>query len=312
MESPSVDILVATYNGARFLRPQIESLLAQKDVSFRILVRDDGSSDGTPGVIEHYVRSRPDCFVFFESSENLGTAGNFAYLLARAKAPYVALCDQDDVWVPHKLRTLLDTMRALEARNGAGTPMLVHSDLAVVDEELRKRHASFWRYSGFDPRRTRLPQLLLKNTVTGCASLINRALIELALPVPPAALMHDYWLALVACAAGRLVAVDEPLVFYRQHRHNVIGAQAYSWSSIAERFDQLGKWDIGAQRGQAAALSERCHAAISEESIALISDFVGLPERNWLGRRWLLVRRGILMPGFMRNIALLLCVRLGK
>src|SRR5882762_2968068 len=136
--APSIDVLLATYNGARYLRPQIESILNQEGVSFRILVRDDGSVDETPAVIEHYRRMRPDRFIRVSGSDHLGAAGNFASLLREAKAPYAALSDQDDVWAPHKLRTLLGVMRDLESRYGTGTPILVHSDLTVVDETLRE------------------------------------------------------------------------------------------------------------------------------------------------------------------------------
>src|SRR2546430_13477560 len=114
MASSSIDVLLATYNGARYLRPQIDSILGQEDVSFRILVRDDGSVDETPALIEHYRRTRPDRFIRVGGSDHLGAVGNFACLLREAKAPYAALSDQDDVWVPHKLRTLLGVMRDLE------------------------------------------------------------------------------------------------------------------------------------------------------------------------------------------------------
>ena len=313
MDAPSIDVLLATYNGARYLRPQIESILNQEKVSFRILVRDDGSVDETPAIIEHYRRSRPDRIVRVSGSDHLGAVGNFACLLHEAKAPYAALSDQDDVWAPHKLRTLLGAMQALESRHGAGTPLLVHSDLTVVDEALRERHSSFWRYSGFDPRDTNLPRLLIKNTITGCASLLNRALIDLALPMPKAALVHDYWLALVACAAGRLGVVDEPLMAYRQHARNAIGARPYHWkSSLVRLAGGFALWDMGALRRQAEALSERCQASLAPEYRTLIEDFVNLPGRNWFGRRRTLLRHGILMPGLMRNLALLLCVRLRR
>jgi len=143
--------------------------------------------------------------------------------------------------------------------------------------------------------------------------LINRALVQLALPVPGEALVHDYWLALVAAAAGQIGTVHEPLVSYRQHSANVIGARAYSWKAVVRRFSSgLANWDIGARRRQAAALLERCRSSLSAADRALLEDFVTLPERHWISRRWLLLRHGILMPGVLRNLALLLFVRLGR
>ena len=313
MDSPSIDVLLATYNGARYLRPQIESVLNQKEVSFRVLVRDDGSVDETPAVIEHYKRLRPERIVHLGGSDNLGVIGNFAHLLGEATAPYVALCDQDDIWEPHKLRILLETMHDLEERHGIDTPLLVHCDLRVVDEALRERHSSYWRFAGVYPSRSSLPRLLLKNTIAGCASLANKALVRLALPVPRAALMHDYWLALVACAAGHVGAVEEPLMLYRQHERNTIGARPYNWRSFVDRIaDGLAHWDLSALRRQAAALSERCHELMTAENRALIDDFVDLPRRNWIGQRWFLLHHGIVMPGLMRNLVLFFCMRLGR
>jgi len=313
MDSSSIDVLLATYNGARYLRPQIESVLNQKEVSFRVLVRDDGSVDETPAIIEHYKRLRPDCIVHLGGSDNLGVIGNFAHLLGEATAPYVALCDQDDIWEPHKLRILLETMHDLEERHGIDTPLLVHCDLRVVDDALRERHSSYWRFAGVYPSRSSLPRLLLKNTIAGCASLANKALVRLALPVPRAALMHDYWLALVACAAGHVGAVEEPLMLYRQHERNTIGARPYDWRSFVDRItDGLVHWDLSALRRQAAALSERCHEVMTAENRALIDDFVDLPRRNWIGQRWFLLHHGIVMPGLMRNLVLFFCMRLGR
>jgi glycosyltransferase involved in cell wall biosynthesis len=312
MAAPAVDILLGTFNGARHLRAQIESLLGQEDVSFRILVRDDGSSDETSAILEDYRRARPELITRLDGSDRLGVIGNFSRLLGSASAPYAALSDQDDVWAPRKLRVLLNAMHDLEGRYGAAAPLLVHSDLTVVDEALRELQPSFWRYSGFDARRTSLARLLLKNTTTGCASLMNLALIRLALPIPQAALLHDYWLALVAAAAGHIDTVAEPLVAYRQHQRNIVGARPYAWRSAVERLASgLKTWDIDARRHQAAALLERCQSLVTPEDRTLLEDFIGLPDRSWLGRRWLLLRRGILMPGLMRNLALFFLTRLG-
>ena len=313
MARPEIDILLATYNGARFLEAQMESLLSQEGVSFRILVRDDGSTDGTPAILERYRRSRPDCVRLLSSSGNVGAVRNFAALLEHSDAPYAALCDQDDVWAPRKLRVLSGMLRDMETRHGSGTPMLVCCDLRVVDADLRERHRSYWRYAGIDPGRTNLARVLIRNPAAGCASLANRALIRLSLPVPREALVHDHWLALVAAAAGRIGTLREPLVDYRQHGGNIIGARPYHWRAVIRRLTSARpSWDIGALQRQAAALLERCRAVLSPGALTLVEDFVSLPDRNWIARRWLLLRHGILMPGLLRNLALLFCVRLRR
>lgn len=313
MAYPDIEILLATYNGARFLEAQIDSLLLQRDVSFRILIRDDGSTDDTLRIVDRYRSAIPETIDLLSSSGNVGAKKNFEILLERSTAPYVALCDQDDVWMPRKLQVLLGILREMEARYGSQTPLLAYSDLLVVDEDLRERHPSYWSYSGCDPEHTNLARLLVRNPVAGCASLVNRALVRASLPIPDEALVHDYWLTLVASTAGKIAAVREALVSYRQHRGNVIGARAYNWRTTARRvMSGRSDWDIGARRRQAAALLERCESTLAAADRTLLEDFISLPERHWIARRWLLLHHGILLPGVLRNLALLFWVRLGR
>lgn len=308
-----IEVLLATYNGEAFLAGQIDSVLGQEGVELRILVRDDGSSDNTQLVLEKYARDNLGKIGLLHSSGRLGGLGSFSWLLNQARAPYMAFCDQDDVWVVSKLGRLLLRMQSLEARLGHDTPILVHSDLAVVDRDLRPIHPSFWTYSGIDPTRNSLGQILIKNPVTGCALLANRALVEKVRPIPDGAVMHDHWLALVAAAFGRIEAVKEPLVFYRQHGNNVVGARAYGWRDIFNRlWSSCGRMDISRLRLQAGALYARFAGQLGPEQIALIGGFAKLPEYGWWGRRVFLIRHSILMPGLVRNLALFLCVRLRR
>ena len=230
-----VDILLATYNGARFVQRQIESVLENVQPGWRILIRDDGSADGTVSIVERIAASRPECItVIADGGQRLGASGNFARLLKHADADYVMFCDQDDVWLPSRIEKPLERMRNLEDSLGRDTPILVHTDLAVVDEDLRPLGPSFWRYGRIDPRGgDYLGRLLVRNVVTGCAATINRALVRLASPIPPTAMMHDWWLALVAAGCGRLEYLPEATILYRQHSGNAIGARAWNWSVAA-------------------------------------------------------------------------------
>ena len=140
LHSAKVDILLATYNGARFVERQIESVLEHVQPGWRILVRDDGSADGTVAVVQRIAACRPDCITLIaDGGQRLGAGGNFARLLKYADADYVMFCDQDDVWLPSRIQKPLARMKTLEDGLGPDTPILVHTDLAVVDEDLRPR-----------------------------------------------------------------------------------------------------------------------------------------------------------------------------
>jgi glycosyltransferase involved in cell wall biosynthesis len=256
-------ILLAAYNGAAYLAEQIESIRRQSFTRWRLLVRDDGSSDGTPEVVRRWAGRDTRIELHTDGRGRLGVVGNFAALAEAAlqtPAPYVAFADQDDVWHPEKLAWQLACMEAAQREAPAGTPIAVHSDLAVVDQALRPLHPSFLRYQGLwhEPDRP-LRTLVVQNFVTGCTLLANRPLLKVAVPFPPEALVHDWWLALCAAAAGRLEFVPRATVFYRQHGGNAIGAKRWWSPRLWPKLRQLrtrGR-SLRESVGQAEALRQR-------------------------------------------------------
>ncbi|HEV2578508.1 MAG TPA: glycosyltransferase family 2 protein [Acidobacteriaceae bacterium] len=225
--SSGVQVLLATFDGERFLREQIDSILAQSlGETVTILARDDGSTDSTQQILDDYSRRFPDRLrVLPAGTPGGGAKENFLALLQASTAPYIAFADQDDVWLPNKLELELTAMHALEAEHGPSTPLLVFSDLRVVDDTLAPISASFWRHRNLNPRNIhRLGRLLMENVVTGCTALLNAPLANLARSMPPSAHMHDWWVALLASTLGHATALDQQLVLYRQHQNNVIGA----------------------------------------------------------------------------------------
>jgi hypothetical protein len=149
---------------------------------------------------------------------------NVNCLLRATKAPYVALADQDDFWFPQKLEKSLKRLQQMEDQCGVETPLLVHSDLQLVDKDGTPLGYSYLKRQRLDPLRTESVDLALTNVVTGCTVLLNRGLLEKALPIPFQALMHDWWLALVASAFGRIEFLSHSTVQYRQHGANLVGA----------------------------------------------------------------------------------------
>lgn len=224
-------IALATYNGQEFLDELLESVVGQTVQDWTLLIGDDRSTDETRRILEGWAARDPRIRILPDAPQSLGAIGNFGRLMqaaCEAGAEYLAFADQDDVWLPNKLARQVELMRSVTARRTSRTPVLVHSDLAVVDRDLQQIHPSFKRYVGLadaDDSHDVMRSLLLHNSVTGCTVLINRPLLELALPLPSAAVMHDWWLALCAGAAGQIRFCPDATILYRQHGKNAIGAR---------------------------------------------------------------------------------------
>ncbi len=323
----TVDVLLATYNAGGFLEQQIDSLLAQTFADWRLLIRDDCSRDGTARVVEHYAaRDRARIVVIDSPPRNEGSRRGFSALLERSAAPYVMLCDQDDVWLPEKIERSLDGLRRLETTHGSGTPLLVHTDLRVVDETLRPLADSFWSLHSLDPRPRRpLRRLFMQNFVSGCASIFNRSLREAAAPIPAAALVHDWWLALVAAALGRIGCLPEATVLYRQHDRNQIGALRPAPSRPTGAAEARGRapagdrrpllWglrrirrDVRRQELQVGALLERCGGRLAADDRKAAESFSRLSCHNFAARRYQLLAHGLSSCGFRRNLEIWLSI----
>jgi glycosyltransferase involved in cell wall biosynthesis len=310
-DSPQIDVLLATHNGADFLDDQLGSLLDQSGPPFRLLVRDDASTDATPTLLAQWAPRWPGKIELLDPlGPRLGACGNFAALLAQADADYVMFCDQDDVWLPDKIARTLAKMTEVEREAGPDQPVLVHTDLAVVDDSLRGLGDSYWAYQHLDVRRgTTLNRLLVQNVVTGCAAMANRALVRKAVPIPPQAVLHDWWLALVAAATGRIERLDEPTVSYRQHGANRVGAVRWGPAHLARKLSSL--WDRGymveflaAAQQQAQALLDRFGAELPRQQRRAVEAFAGLGQCGFFARRWRLLRYGFYRSGWTRNLAL--------
>ncbi|MGI6153639.1 MAG: glycosyltransferase family 2 protein [Christensenellaceae bacterium] len=226
MKDERIDILLATYNGELHIREQLDSLLLQTHENIRILARDDGSGDKTPAILEAYAKRHPDRLTVVQDSvKSNGAKQNFFALTKHATAGYIMFCDQDDVWEPSKAGQSYHAMKQAEERQGPHIPVLVHADLAVVDERLVPVSASMMHMQKLNPRYNTPNRLLAQNNVTGCTVMINRALADLWTKDDPRIIMHDWWLALIAAEFGKIIYIDQPLVKYRQHTGNEVGAK---------------------------------------------------------------------------------------
>lgn len=219
-----IDILLATYNGEKYIGQQIDSIRCQTYGDWQLLIHDDGSSDNTISIVKELSLKDSRIRLIEDGVVHLGVAKNFIHLLQYSTSPFVMFCDQDDVWLPTKVSDQLDAMLECEGCH-VNTPIVVHSDLLVVDSDLNLISNSFWKYSNINIQQRDFNFLGVKNIVTGCAMMLNRRAIDCSLPFKPETRMHDAWIVLnVLKSGGQLVSMETPTIKYRQHDNNVVGA----------------------------------------------------------------------------------------
>ena len=300
-----VAILLATYQGARFLPAQLDSFVAQTERDWVLYWRDDGSVDETGAIMQSFTAAQdPGRVVQITApAEWLGPNGSFLALLREAVqdgAPAVAFADQDDVWLPDKLS------RALTAIDGEARPTLYCSRQLLVDAELRPlgESAPLLQPPGF-------PAGLTQNIATGCTLVLNAAAARLvAQSRPPSSTLHDWWSYLVVSAHdGRLIPDPHPTVMYRQHGANMVGApRSIPRRALAalqrgpDMFMNVLRAHVAALRAQPALLSDGARAALEVMHTGLYGGLrerlaamrlIGLRRQTWhetmLFRWWFLI-----------------------
>lgn len=240
MDKKTIAVLLATYNGERFLREQIESLYAQTIKDWTIYVHDDGSTDGTKAILDEYAEKK-DNFVVLDYPSQKGASNNFFSLLKRVDASYFFFADQDDVWMSNKMEKCLGRMLQIE-KSTISKPVLVCCDACVTDEKLKVISPSLWERSGAHPEfLTNFNESAATPFVTGCTMLLNNAAKESVLwDVIEKATMHDAFITLcVFKAYGIVEPIRESLMYYRQHGENTLGAYSKENSRLMYKLKHL-------------------------------------------------------------------------
>ena len=215
-----IAILMATYNGEKYICQQIDSILSQTCKDWELYIHDDGSTDNTIAVVESYVEKYPNKIHLIDGKSTGGAKYNFFYMFGQVEAPYYMTCDQDDVWLDKKIELTYDKMLTIE--NKADVPCLVYTELRVVDSELNTIADTMSGYQSLDCHKRTINQFILQNSVTGCTMMVNRALRDKMLRITDIdnTIMHDWW----AAQFGKTAFIDEPTILYRQHGDNSLGA----------------------------------------------------------------------------------------
>lgn len=298
-----IAILLSTYNGAQYLRSQIDSIIAQNNHDWTLYIRDDGSKDETTSIITEYQAKYPSQIQWFNQNHivNCGVIGSFFELLLGIDADYYMFCDQDDVWLPEKVALTITKMQQVEAGQLI-RPALVHTDLRVVDQNLDVQSESMMATQSLDPQPS-FNRLLVQNSITGCTMMVNHALKQRVVQSDDRlTIMHDWWLALIASSFGVLGYVAQPTMLYRQHGNNAVGAKSmWKEAFTREHLFAKSKESVALSIEQATQFAKR-FPDLPESLQAPLHFYTHVRDYPRAQRRRLLNQYGLAKSGGLRDV----------
>lgn len=309
-----IAVLLSTYNGAKYIRKQIDSVLQQTYNEIEIYISDDFSSDETLEIIQEYVFKYPNIFHILNNKSKLGGAcKNFLSLVERVDADIYFFCDQDDYWHHDKIEK---TLTCYERLNDAKNPTLIHSDLRIVDSELNVINSSFMDFTKKSSHLTWKDYLVENNNVVGCTAAINKVLAELykkncSKINKDKIFMHDSFFAQLASLSGKIEYIDEALIDYRQHGNNTVGAKekGHLLHLIKNKFTNLKEGELlFIKKEENVSEVLKCLTFECNEKISVATDFSQLYDKGKLSKINFLLKNKIHRKSFFENIYLWFCI----
>lgn len=306
-----VQVLLATYNGEKYLSQQIESILDQDYRDFEVLVRDDGSSDNTLAILKKYAHLHPGVITIVPTTFPTGSAkSNFRELMSVCDADYIFWADHDDIWGREKISTMLTEMERLE-EGDVSTPVFVFSDAEVIDSEGCTTHKSYFSMKKIDPSvGYRLSNSLICVSSLGCASSINKAMLNYCKNVPDGVTGHDWYAHILALVFGKVSAIRKPLIKYRIHGSNSSNPSEVSLANYATKGGKLAfvRRGVRLRIQQAQCIVSQHGANMEPESLKIFREFLSINQSGFIVRRYLLLKNRFLYSDILRNVATFLFV----
>lgn len=305
-----ISIVMAAYNGAAYIREQLDSIINSTYKNWTLEVCDDGSSDETISIVKEYIEKYPEYISLHQNRKNLGVVQNFLEGASRAEGDYIMFSDQDDVWLSDKIAHTLKKMKEIE-QGQKDIPTVVFTDAKVVNGTLEEIAPSFHKISKLDTSKTDLPHLLMENKLIGCTIMFNQATAKLLYAFPENARCHDWWIGLLAASMGKIGYLPERTLLYRQHENNEIGAQNFiSYVKARVHSLQKQKQTLLENQKQAAELLEvyQNEKMLSKQAKEELYTFAAISKKGWIARRRIVIRKGYLKTGIVRNTGVLLLI----
>ncbi len=312
----TIAICMATFNGEKYIEDQINSIINQSYKDWILFIRDDNSIDSTSEIIEKMATDYSDKIVLIKDNSLKGGSSkkNFATILKWVKDKYnfnyFMFADQDDIWLEHKIKLSMERMREKESENEM-IPILIHTDLKVVNQDLEILGESFFKYRALNIEIKDLKHLLVQNNITGCTMLWNKKLNDLIDIQDDRIAMHDWWITLCASSFGQIICINEPTILYRQHTANVVGAtKVNTLPFIIKRLMGSAhvKETLKMSIVQAKSFLEYYKDKLSDAQIETIEKFINIEKYNKINRIYTVIKEKYLKQGLIQIIGEILFI----
>lgn len=240
-----VNIIMCTYNGGKYIKEQVQSIVDNTAKDWKLFVFDDQSTDNTLEIIDRFEKKYPDKIIVKVNKIKKGAIVNFLSSiydigLKMKDNDFIMPCDQDDVWNANKIQKTKKGMNELISVYGNNMPLLVCTDVTVVDDRMNTINDSFRRMNHYSIKKLDFSHLIMENKVQGCTTMINKSMALMLNRMPARIVMHDGWMGLIASAFGKIKYIDEPTMKYRQHEGNVQGSLEYK-EDVKSKFAKIGR-----------------------------------------------------------------------
>ncbi len=310
-------VLMATYNGEKFLREQLDSVLSQTVSDFTLYISDDGSKDSTMQILKEYEAKDNRIKLLCEHKPTGSSCKNFLYLLENAQSDIYFFCDQDDVWTKDHIECLANEYSKISEEEKLN-PVLIHSDLTVVDSDLKVIANSFFKYSNL-PFDVKEPHFyFVQNNVTGCVTMVNDVLKNYVFKNKKFLyenieniLMHDMLFATIAAEFGTIKCIKKSLELYRQHKNNILGAESgNSFSNFIKKIFKIKEYkkNLKLYKNYTSWFADYYEYELPSEEYKILKDFSDIKSMPKLKRLHFIKKHKFLRKGFIRNLWLKIAI----
>lgn len=303
-----IEVILASYNGSMYIKEQIVSILMNFDLldnyECKLLISDDASTDSTIDIVKN-MQDKDSRIMLLDANRKGGVKKNFNTLIRNTSADYVFFSDQDDLWLPGKLSIFMEKFKKIE--NEFNGPVLIHSDLSVADKDLSPISVSMFDYQNLN-KNPDLTQIMVSNSITGCVMACNKNLMDIVKKSNiDDSIMHDWYIGFCAAAFGVICFIDKPLILYRQHGNNQVGAKAFNIINLFNAGDIKDKVNktrnsIYLTKLQTILFLNDFSDVLDYEKKDLLIKYVESFDKGVLARGRLFFFKKVRKTGFIRNV----------